>query len=302
MESPDSSVPVVTVGSDLTSRASTALRWAVGEAKRSGARVQVVTVWHPGLASHEVMPPAAERGELMADALTDAGLEPGEASVVMLEGRPGPTLVDAARGSQLLVVGSAGHVGALGAMSGSVSRHCVRHAPCPVAVVGPAAGADPVERVLVSGTLDPEGSTFRWAVTQARRDHADVHLIDSWYLEPIVPSYPELDLRVREEAQDRHAQMLRRLEQISGGSVRVTESLVSGHARDVLQARTRPRDLLVLPYAALHHISFVHGRCPVIVLPPEVPATPAELARTVAAAGTAATPTGGAGSATVPLR
>ena len=272
MDNPDVPGPVITVGSDLTSRATTALRWAAEEARRSGAHLRLVTVWHAGVASHEVMPPAAERAALMSDALAEAGVDPSQTSVVMLEGRAGPTLVEAARGSQLLVVGSAGHVGALGAMSGSVSRYCVRHAPCPVAVVGPAAGPGPVERVLVSGALDPEGSTFHWAVQQARRDHADVHLIDSWYLEPIVPSYPELDLRVREEARDRHAQMLRRLEQLSGGSVRVTESLVSGHARDVLQARTRSRDLLVLPYAALHHISFVHGRCPVIVLPPEVPA------------------------------
>jgi len=51
------------------------------------------------------------------------------------EGSPGRALVEAAKGAELLVVGSRGRGGFAGALFGSVSLHCVSHAPCPVVVV-----------------------------------------------------------------------------------------------------------------------------------------------------------------------
>jgi nucleotide-binding universal stress UspA family protein len=282
MERPDSPTPTITVGCDLTPRAAVAVSWAAQEARGSGAQLRLVTVWHTGVGPHEVLPPPAERDELTREAVAEAGVDPGDATVVGLEGRAGPVLVETARGSRMLVVGSGGHVGALGALSGSVSRYCLHHAVCPVAVIAPDAVGGPVERVLVSGTLDPDGSCLPWAVEQARDNRADVHLLDTWYLEPVVPSYPELDERIREEAQERHAAMRQRLITLGGDDVRVTASLVPGHARDVLQVRARARDLLVIPYAAMHRIALGHGRCPVAVLPS--PETLSRLPRPAAAA------------------
>jgi nucleotide-binding universal stress UspA family protein len=267
MPSQPTDAATITVGCDLTNRSNAAVAWAAAEARRWGARLRLVTVWHAGVGSHEVIPPAAQREALTREALEGVG-DGVDAEVVGLEGRAGPMLVQSALDSMLLVVGSAGHVGALGALSGSVTRYCLRHAMCPVAVVGPGALPGPLERVLVSGTLDPDGSSFAWALEHARRAHADLHLLDSWYAEPIVPSYPELDRQLRQQSRQRHALMYAQLARLAAGTVRVTESLVSGHVRDVLQARTQARDLLVLPSAALHHISFVHRRCPVVVLPP----------------------------------
>jgi nucleotide-binding universal stress UspA family protein len=43
-------------------------------------------------------------------------------------------LLNAAKGAQLLVVGNRGHGEFRGALLGSVSMHCVQHAPCPVVV------------------------------------------------------------------------------------------------------------------------------------------------------------------------
>jgi nucleotide-binding universal stress UspA family protein len=55
------------------------------------------------------------------------------------EGNPAQVLLDAARGADLLVVGSRGHGGFAEALLGSVSQHCVHHARCPVVVIRAAA-------------------------------------------------------------------------------------------------------------------------------------------------------------------
>jgi nucleotide-binding universal stress UspA family protein len=52
-----------------------------------------------------------------------------------VEGSPARVLLDAARGAQLLVVGSRGLGGFTEAPLGSVSQHCVDHAPCPVVII-----------------------------------------------------------------------------------------------------------------------------------------------------------------------
>jgi nucleotide-binding universal stress UspA family protein len=51
------------------------------------------------------------------------------------EGHPAQVLVEAARGADLLIVGSRGHGEFAAALMGSVSQHCVHHAPCPVLVI-----------------------------------------------------------------------------------------------------------------------------------------------------------------------
>jgi len=51
------------------------------------------------------------------------------------EGHPAKVLLDAAVGAVMVVVGSRGHGGFVGALIGSVSQHVVAHAPCPVVVI-----------------------------------------------------------------------------------------------------------------------------------------------------------------------
>ncbi len=53
----------------------------------------------------------------------------------VVEGNPAQVLLDAADGADLLVLGSRGHAGFTEALLGSVSQHCVHHAPCPVVVI-----------------------------------------------------------------------------------------------------------------------------------------------------------------------
>jgi nucleotide-binding universal stress UspA family protein len=78
---------------------------------------------------------AAER--VVANAVVDvAGAHPsvpvrGRA----LQGNPAAVLIRAARDAELLVVGSRGHGGFVGALLGSVGQHCVHHASCPVVII-----------------------------------------------------------------------------------------------------------------------------------------------------------------------
>jgi len=53
----------------------------------------------------------------------------------VVQGGAGQVLVDAAEGAELLVVGCRGHGGLAEALLGSVSQHCVHHAPCPVVII-----------------------------------------------------------------------------------------------------------------------------------------------------------------------
>jgi len=133
----------IVVGVDGSLSSEAALRWAVRQAERTGAKVEAVTVWWypPGyglapVSDDEVADLQGEAGKTLAEAL--AGVSGLAADVVVnprvVEGQAAEVLLEAARGADLLVVGSRGHGGFTAAL-GSVSQRCVRHAPCPVVVV-----------------------------------------------------------------------------------------------------------------------------------------------------------------------
>jgi len=108
-----------------------------------GASLDVVMAWEPlnpeAWIPHD--PPGTDRLGLTQRAVrrvvTEAlGEHPGvplEARAV--EGAAARVLLDEAKDADLLVVGSRGHGGFAGLLLGSVSLHCVTHAPCPVVVV-----------------------------------------------------------------------------------------------------------------------------------------------------------------------
>ena len=121
----------------------TALRWAILQAELTGCEVEAVTAWQ--LPSRYGFAAVTDRAtdfegdarKILADALNEvSSVEPDvliRSSVA--EGHPAEVLVRAARGADMLVVGSRGHGGFTGAVLGSVSQYCVHHAPCPVLVI-----------------------------------------------------------------------------------------------------------------------------------------------------------------------
>jgi len=133
----------IVVGVDGSNSSRNALRWAAGEAEQTGADLQVVMTWHnpyPDLwIPHD--PSGTKPLELIGRTLERIGKEvlghhPAvkvEASA--LEGPAARVLIETAKGADLLVVGNRGLSGFVEVLLGSVTLHCVSHAPCPVVVV-----------------------------------------------------------------------------------------------------------------------------------------------------------------------
>jgi nucleotide-binding universal stress UspA family protein len=132
----------IVVGVDGSDSSKAALRWAIRQAKLTGGSVEAVTVWRfpstygwaPGPDGMPDLEGAAKR-TLIASLAEVSGLEPGVLICpVVTEGDTARALLHAAKGADLLVVGSRGHGGFASTLLGSVSMHCVLHAPCPVLV------------------------------------------------------------------------------------------------------------------------------------------------------------------------
>jgi nucleotide-binding universal stress UspA family protein len=87
----------------------------------------------PGQLSAESDAARMALDEVVSEAL---GSEPGiEVERKLVEGDAGEALVAESASAELVVVGSHGRSGLKAAILGSVSRHVVNHAACPVVVV-----------------------------------------------------------------------------------------------------------------------------------------------------------------------
>jgi nucleotide-binding universal stress UspA family protein len=166
---PPARPPRVVVGLDVSDAARAALAAAVEEAAGRGAVVEVVAAY--ALADrwtelYPVLSPPREevRADLRgaAEAMVAAVLaERPEGAAVpavrieVVEGAPSVVLVEAARGAELLVVGSRGRGALRGILMGSVALHCVMHAPSPVMVVHPADEHEPATALAGSSSSAP---------------------------------------------------------------------------------------------------------------------------------------------------
>jgi nucleotide-binding universal stress UspA family protein len=147
--------PFIVVGIDGSEASRVALRFACAEAQIRQAAVHAVHAWWfvPEL---EPRPPSRdddwqtlrdEKAKQFVDEFVASTLGEARAGVevtaVAVQGvTAAAALLDAAKGAELLVVGSRGHGGFEGLLLGSVSRQCLQHAACPVVIVrGPRASS-----------------------------------------------------------------------------------------------------------------------------------------------------------------
>jgi nucleotide-binding universal stress UspA family protein len=147
---------LIVVGVDGSTSSRRALRWAVTEARRSGAAVEAVTAWYWNGVEGAVLAATnpleqrehAERisAREVDTVIADLGTSTPIAREVV-EGHPVTVLVDASQTARLLVLGSHGYGRFHHAVLGSTSEDVVRHAHCPVVLI-------PVPQPAVANT-DP---------------------------------------------------------------------------------------------------------------------------------------------------
>jgi nucleotide-binding universal stress UspA family protein len=132
----------IVVGVDGSKSSRAALAWAVRQAALTGAVVDAVTAWQiPLYYGFALTDEGPDFAQLAASSLDEAiaeaaSLEPGVViRPTVVQENAAQALLDAAKGADLLVVGSRGHAGFTEALLGSVGQHCVHHAECPVVVV-----------------------------------------------------------------------------------------------------------------------------------------------------------------------
>jgi nucleotide-binding universal stress UspA family protein len=134
--------PRIVVGVDGFESSKAALRWAIHQAKLTGAVVEAVTAWHvppsTGVIPMADMPDYRDDAQsVLAEAVAEMCTTDTEVEVCprVLAGRAAQVLMAEAEGAELLVLGSRGHGGLAEALLGSVGQFCVHHAPCPVVIM-----------------------------------------------------------------------------------------------------------------------------------------------------------------------
>jgi nucleotide-binding universal stress UspA family protein len=139
------------VGIDGSPHSAAALRWAVNDAAQQvDAEVTAVLAWQEPFVS---IPGAFDRDELeqayktfVVQTINEiVPSPPVPLTSLVAEGDPIESLIQAAEGADLLVLGSKGRSTFRGLMLGSVAAACAAHSPCPVVLVreGDAPGPRP---------------------------------------------------------------------------------------------------------------------------------------------------------------
>lgn len=140
----------IVVGVDGSEASRRALRWAVHEAKLRGVGLHVVHTWptpyvvagpNPRMGSKYTIDVAKEEQQI-AKELLERELDATGAYAAgihiereVVEGAPAETLLAAAKGAELLVLGSSRHGTLAGVVLGAVGQKCIQHAPCPLVIV-----------------------------------------------------------------------------------------------------------------------------------------------------------------------
>ena len=139
----------IVVGVEGSGYARAALIWALEEAHHRGAVIEVVTCYSPtyvpaapdlGYVPLDSFDLAAEvekmQGEVIESAIEASDFsDEVEVRRVLQKGRPADTLMTAAEGATMLVVGNRGRGGFAGLRLGSVSQAIAHHSPCPLVIV-----------------------------------------------------------------------------------------------------------------------------------------------------------------------
>jgi nucleotide-binding universal stress UspA family protein len=214
--------PTIVVAVDGAPPSEATVQWAAREADRRGIRLSVVHVleWDGYNGRYDYSGAYFDMARKLAETVTATAADIAcriapavEVTQATLVGHPAARLLEAAKGAELLVVGSRGHGGFAELMLGSVSQRVATHAPCPVVVVrGRSAAAGPV----AVGVDDAESSAhvLDTAFSAAAAQHTGLVAIHAYL--PAIPLYyqdvaastidtPEQDDAERQRVEERIA-------------------------------------------------------------------------------------------------
>ena len=158
---------IVLVGVDGSPESGAALKYAVAEANRRGARLRVVSTYFPEYAVHGRTRPLtvsesaievdveAQTRRMVEEALAGDD-RPPPVEIVVAAGPAAGVLIDRSGEVDVLVLGHRGRGGFASMLLGSVSMQCVLHARCPVIVVRPTEVAEsaPIAEPVAAGTAE----------------------------------------------------------------------------------------------------------------------------------------------------
>ncbi|WP_432872981.1 universal stress protein [Microbispora rosea] len=281
--------PIV-VGVDGSTPSLQAAGWAAREAELRGAPLHIVYVTLRWPYYVPLVPQPARWGaeaEAAARAVIDratvharAGRPHLTVSAEIVDGGAEEALVAAARGAQLLVVGSRGRGGFAKLLLGSVSRYLTARAPCPVAVVRqPGAGDRGEIAVGVTGHPDQE-PVLDFAFHEAALRHARLRAVHAW-THPVATGPGDMQPLVYDVdgIQAEEARLL--AESVAGRreifpDVTLTERVVREHPAKALIDASMETDLVVIGahtgmsswagLGATAHAVLHHACAPVIVV------------------------------------
>ena len=132
----------IVLGVDGSDGSQKALDWAIAEAIRFPAVLELVTAWMFPMAlgyvfaktPNEVRQEMQRIAEMAVSHVAEVAPEVVVRSTLS-EAEAGPALVKLSTAADLLVVGSRGHGGIRELLLGSVGTYCAQHARCPIVIV-----------------------------------------------------------------------------------------------------------------------------------------------------------------------
>ena len=283
----------ITAGVDGSEESLAGLAWAAREAVRRGLPLRVVHAWR--FQSHDAIDAGEDtQAQWVRDGLAEvargvAERHPGlEVTTDVVEGPPAETLIAAASGSEMLVLGSRGHGRVVGFLLGSVGQQVISGATRPVVRVragdepsGEAAGRE----IVVGQQGDPEDSAaaLGFAFETAAARGATVRAVRAWTLPPLFAYSPASSSSFREagglEPYEKEAlgealrpwrehypdvPVVEHVEMGSGGQVLLS---VSGRAQLMVVGRRAHRTAVGARIGSVAHGMLHLADCPVAVVP-----------------------------------
>jgi nucleotide-binding universal stress UspA family protein len=241
----------VVVGIDLTPESEELLRWADRQAEAENAVLRAVTAF-PGVGpvGGEVNIPEAETAtRRVLEQTVASALSPERARLVEIRvstRHPAETILDQARGADLVVVGPHGRGGITDLLLGSVTERVVSHASCPVVVVRQLDHAPSGQIVVGLDGSDCSRAALDWAMRQAELTDAKISVVAAF--DPQQPyGLPPIGASTESRRSWVEELLPVELEKLSPEqSARISHHVSAGNPAAVLLAACEGADLVVV--------------------------------------------------------